>query len=170
MVGRDEAVLLRGRGDPFVEPALLDLDDAMAALAEEVMVMRVAAEPVALLAAVMGEDIDDALLAQERQRPVDRGQASAGVALAQPSPKLLGRHVVALAPKLLEHLEPSWRGVDAVPLEQLHEPLPRLRHIAILALVRMRTVIVLAMNFLAVRAGTQRPWAPIPLLPTPTEL
>jgi hypothetical protein len=53
MLGGDEAVLLRGGGDPAVEPALLDLDDAMAPLAEQVMVMRIAAEPVALLAATV---------------------------------------------------------------------------------------------------------------------
>ena len=50
MVGRDEAVLLRGGGDPVVEPALLDLDDAVAALADQVVMVRVAAEAVALLA------------------------------------------------------------------------------------------------------------------------
>jgi hypothetical protein len=49
VLGGDEAVPLRCGGNPVVEPALLHLDDAMAALAEQVMVMRVAAEPVALL-------------------------------------------------------------------------------------------------------------------------
>ena len=97
MVGRDEAVLLRGGGDPVVEPALLHLDHAVAALAEQVVVMRVAAEPVALLAAVVREDVDDALLAEQRERAVDGGEPGAGVALAEPPPELLRRDVVALA-------------------------------------------------------------------------
>jgi hypothetical protein len=53
VVRGDEAVSLRGGGDPAVEPALLDLDHAMASLAEQVMVMLVAAQAVALLAATV---------------------------------------------------------------------------------------------------------------------
>jgi hypothetical protein len=48
MVGRHEAVLLRGGRDPVVEPALLHLDHAMAVLAEQVVMMLAATEPVAL--------------------------------------------------------------------------------------------------------------------------
>jgi len=44
---------LRGGGHPVVEAALLHLDDPMAPLAEQMMVMLVTAEPVALLAPVM---------------------------------------------------------------------------------------------------------------------
>jgi hypothetical protein len=53
MLGRDEAVLFRCGGDPLLEPALLDLDHAVAALAQEVVVVLAAAEPVALLPAVV---------------------------------------------------------------------------------------------------------------------
>src|SRR5262245_37170545 len=53
MVGRDEAVPLGSGGHPVVEPALLHLDHAMAPLAEQMVVMLVAAEAVALLAAVV---------------------------------------------------------------------------------------------------------------------
>ena len=49
----DEAVPLGGGGDPVVQPALLHLDNAMAPLAEQMVVMLVAAEPVALLTAVV---------------------------------------------------------------------------------------------------------------------
>src|SRR4029079_6781065 len=105
VVGGDEAVALRRGRDPVVEAALLHLHHAVAALAEQVMMMLVPAEPVALLASVVGEDVDDAVLAQERQRAIHGGEARAGVALAEPAPQLLGRHVVALAGELLEHLE-----------------------------------------------------------------
>jgi len=82
MVGGDEAVPLRGRRDPLVEPALLNLDDPVAPLAEQVMVMLVATEAVALLSAVVREDVDDTFLAEERERPVDGGEAGRRVALA----------------------------------------------------------------------------------------
>src|SRR6185312_16579089 len=88
-----ESVLLGGARDPVVEPALPHLDDAVAALAEEVVVMLDAAEPVALLAAVMRENVDDALRAEERERPVDGGEARPRVAIAQTAPELLRRHV-----------------------------------------------------------------------------
>jgi hypothetical protein len=53
VVGGDEAMALRGVGNPVVEAAFLHLDYAVAPLAEQVMVMLVTAEPVALLAPVM---------------------------------------------------------------------------------------------------------------------
>ena len=53
MLGCDEAVLLRGRGDPVVEPALLHLDDTVASFAQEMVVMCVPAKAVALLASVV---------------------------------------------------------------------------------------------------------------------
>src|SRR5947209_15923793 len=105
MLGRDEAVLLRGRGDPVVEPALLHLDHAVASFAEQVVVMCVPAQPVALLAAVVREHVDDALLAQQRQRAIDGGETGMRVAFPQAAPELLGRHVVALARELPEHLQ-----------------------------------------------------------------
>jgi hypothetical protein len=60
VVGGDETVTLCGLVHPAVEVALLHFDDAMAALAHEVVVVCFAAEAVALLPAVVGEDIDHA--------------------------------------------------------------------------------------------------------------
>ena len=128
MIGGDEAVLLGGGVHPVVQPALPDLDHAVAPLAEPVMVMLVTAEPVALLAAVMRQDVHHAGLAQERERPVHGGEAGGRAALAEPAPELLRRHVVALSRQLLEHFEPARRRADAVPLEQLRETLPRRGH------------------------------------------
>jgi hypothetical protein len=53
MVGRDEAMLLRGGRDPVVEPAFADLDHLVAPLAQEVVVVLVAAQAVALLSSVV---------------------------------------------------------------------------------------------------------------------
>jgi hypothetical protein len=48
----DEAMALRGLVDPAVEVATVDFDDAMAAVADEMVVVGLAlAQPVALLAA-----------------------------------------------------------------------------------------------------------------------
>ena len=49
VVGGDEAVPLRDLVRPLADAALAHLDHAMAALADEVMVVRVGAEPEALL-------------------------------------------------------------------------------------------------------------------------
>src|SRR5262249_24961205 len=49
----NEAVLFCRRGDPAPRTALLRLDDAVALLAEQMVMVRVAAEPVALLGAVV---------------------------------------------------------------------------------------------------------------------
>jgi hypothetical protein len=53
VLGGDEVVLLRGGGDPVVQAALVHLDHLVAPLAEQVVVVLVAAEPIALLAAVV---------------------------------------------------------------------------------------------------------------------
>ena len=50
MARRDEAVGLRDALEPGVELAFLELDDLMAVRADEVMVVPLAAEPVAELA------------------------------------------------------------------------------------------------------------------------
>ena len=94
MIRRDEAVLRRDGVEPFAEPALLDLDDAVAARADEVMVMGVRAEPLAELRAVMRERVDYGLVGEERERAVDGREPGLRVALAQPAPELLRRDVV----------------------------------------------------------------------------
>ena len=82
MVRRDESVPAADLVEPVSEPALLDFDDPVAARAGEVMVMRVAAQPVAELGAVMRERVDDPLLAQHCERPVDGRETGARVAVA----------------------------------------------------------------------------------------
>jgi zinc/manganese transport system substrate-binding protein len=143
VVGGDEVVPLGGGRDPVVEAALIHLDDAMTALTQQMVVMRDAAEPVALLTAVVGEDVDHAGIAEQRECAVDGRQPCPRVALAKASPELLRGDVVALARELLEHLEPARRRTDAAPLQQARQVLRRLGHANYPSHVRMRTVLVI---------------------------
>ena len=52
-------MLCRDAVDPAIEPAPAELDDSMAARANEVVVVLVPAQPVAELALVMRERVDD---------------------------------------------------------------------------------------------------------------
>src|ERR1700693_4203395 len=97
MIGRSEAVLRRDGVEPVAEATLLDLDDAVAARAHEVMVMRLGAEPVAELRAVVRQRVDDALVREQRERAVHSCEPGLGVALTQPAPELLRGDVVRLA-------------------------------------------------------------------------
>jgi len=76
--GGGEAVLLGAALHPRLEIAVRQLDDAVAAGADEVMMVDVAAEPVAELACVVRERIDGAMLVEERQCPVHGRQPDAG--------------------------------------------------------------------------------------------
>lgn len=70
-------MLVEGPREPVVELALFDLRDPVTARADEMMVMALAAEPVARLSRAVGELVDDALLAEERECPVDRRETDA---------------------------------------------------------------------------------------------
>ena len=126
VVGGDEAVPLRGLVHPAVEVAFLHLDDTMAALADEVVVVCLAAEAVALLAAVVGEDVDDARIAQEGERAVDRRQAGRRVAARVAGSRAPARSRRP-APGASSSSTSSRRGVarTPLPLEQSREVLRR---------------------------------------------
>ena len=72
---RDEIRTSRRGLQPRFEAALAKLDHAVALGAHEVVVMRVAAEPVAGLAAAVRERVDDAVLDEAAERPVDGREA-----------------------------------------------------------------------------------------------
>jgi hypothetical protein len=78
----DEAVFRGKTVEPRVELAVAELDDAVAAAADQVMVVRFAAEPVAGFARLVHQRIDDALPAQQRERAVNRRQPHAFPAVA----------------------------------------------------------------------------------------
>src|SRR5919201_2931925 len=109
-----EAVLRREVVEPRRQVAVTHLDDAMAAVADEVVVVTLAAEAVARLAGVVHQRVDDAALAEERQRPVDSGEADPLVPRLEAGVDLLGGRVVRLAGERLEHSNALPCGADAV--------------------------------------------------------
>jgi hypothetical protein len=122
LVRRRREVGRRGHPlEPVVEAAVGQLDHAVAAGADEVMVVLVAADPVAALLGAVREDVDDALLGQDAERAVDGREADALAAVAEPAEKLLGGRVVRLPGELLEHPQP----LSGRPEPRRDEPLPQ---------------------------------------------
>ena len=71
MLRHDEVTAGGDLVDPAAKVAVVDLDDAVAARADEVMMMSIGAEPVAELAAVVGQRVHDAVVAKHGECPVD---------------------------------------------------------------------------------------------------
>src|SRR5206468_6549264 len=76
---------------------VLELGDAVAPLADQVMVMALPAQAITGLARAMGELVHDAVLAEERERPVDGGEAHRLATPPEPRVDLLRGGVVRLA-------------------------------------------------------------------------
>ena len=72
MLRRREAVLLRGFREPFVHLATLELGYSVAAGANKMVVVTLAAQPIARLPGAVGELVHHAALAQDGERSVDR--------------------------------------------------------------------------------------------------
>ncbi len=92
-------------GEPGVEVAVAELDDAVARAADEVMVMALAAEPVADLAGMVHQRIYDTGLAEEREGAVDSCEADGVAARGEPPVNLLRRGVVRLRGQSIQHRE-----------------------------------------------------------------
>jgi hypothetical protein len=102
MARQREALLAADAPEPFLERAALELDDALARDAREVMVVRVAAKPVGRLAAGARERVDRSVLGERLQRSVDGGEADAEPASAEPDVELLRAGPVRLAFELAD--------------------------------------------------------------------
>src|SRR5215218_362294 len=94
--GDREAVLRGAALQPVLELAVAQLDDPVALVAYEVVVVPVAAEAVAGVARVMHERVDDAVIAEKRERSVHGRQADTLAPRAQASVDLLRGRVVGL--------------------------------------------------------------------------
>ena len=131
MSRRDE-VGARGRCvQPLVQPALRQLDDPVALGADEVVMVALAAEAVARLERVVRERVDDPVLGEGSERPVDGREADALSRFPEPAVELLRRHVVRLPCELLEHADALLRDPQARACEPLEHPgLTRLAHVA----------------------------------------
>ena len=100
----------------------VELDDAVAARADEMVVVPVSAEAVAELALAVGERVDHALVGEEPERAVDGGEPEPLAAPAQALVELLRGHVVVLLHQLGEDRQALPRRPDADALEQLDGP------------------------------------------------
>jgi zinc transport system substrate-binding protein len=148
--GRHEVVCLRHTLQPGLEVALVELDDATAARADEVMVMALAAPAVAELSGVVRERVDDALLGQEPQRAVDGREAEPLPATAQAFVQLLRGDVVAFTHQLGEHDHPLARSPHSDTLQEADDlRLLAARHGAMLAPLITRIVLTTLAGALA---------------------
>ena len=136
-------MLARDAVEPGAELALVELDHAVALGAHEVMVVPLGAAAVAELAGPVREDVDDALVGEEPERPVDGREAQPFAARAQPLVQLLGRDVVGLHEELGENGRALPGGPEARVRQQVLRPAELLGagHGAMLA--ALKTIIVL---------------------------
>jgi len=118
VVGGGETVPLGAAPYPRLQVAVRELDDAMAARADQVVVVNVSAEPVAELAGVVGERVHRAVLLEEGQRAVDGGEPDVGASSTQPVVQLAGGDVVVLARQLLDDPDSLGRLPDPAPGEK----------------------------------------------------
>ena len=118
-----EAVHLGDVVQPRIEPAVRELDHAVAARADEVVVVLPAAEAVAGLARAVGEDVDDTLVGQDGERPVHGREADPLAAGTEALVELLRGRIVRLADELGEHAR-ALRGRADAPLAEQRRRLP----------------------------------------------
>ena len=111
------------------------------------VVVPLRAAPVAELAGPVGEDVDDTLLGEEPERPVDGGEPQPFAAAAQPLVELLGGHVVGLPEQLGEDGRTLPGRAEAGLRQELLRPAQLLGagHGAMLAPVITRIVLTLAL-------------------------
>lgn len=138
------------RSEPRIEITIPELDDAVAALADQVMVVALAAEAVADLTRVVHQRVDDAAIAEQRQRPVDGRQADAVATGRERSVDLLRGRVIPFNGKDAEHGEPLPRRPQAVLAEE-GVGLRGRGHVFRIACMRMK--IILIMGLAAALAG-----------------
>lgn len=121
------------------------------------MVVALGAAAVAQLAGAVGEDVDDALVREQAERPVDGREPEALAAGPQPLVELLRRHVVGLHEELREDARALPGGAEARFGQELPGTAQLLgaRHGAMLAALITRIVLtsVLAIALLVAGCG-----------------
>ena len=106
-------MLARGFPEPFVHFAAFELGHAVAARADEMVVVPLAAQAVAGLARAVCELVDDAVLAEDRERPVDGGEADRIAALAKARVDLLRGRIMRFRRERLEDEQALTRCAEA---------------------------------------------------------
>ena len=106
MARQCEALLAADAAKPLLERAALELDDALARDAGEVVVVREAAQPVRRFAARARERVDRPVLGERLQRAVHGREADPETAPTEPDVELLRAGPVRLALELADDGEP----------------------------------------------------------------
>ena len=127
-------------GEPFVQVAI-ELDDAMTFGADEMMVVVVAAEPVAGLARMMVELVDDAAFAERGERSVHGCKPDPAVALPKRLVDFLRRCVLPLLGEGGEHRQALARGAEALLCQKLGWAL--VHHACRIVHMRLRTILIM---------------------------
>jgi hypothetical protein len=138
MVGRLEVGDRCNSGEPAVEAAFLEFDDSVAAGADEVVMVPVAAKAVAALAGVVGEGIDDAVAGECVEGAVDGCESDPVAVGAQAAVKFGRCDVRPLGGELLEDAQPLPGRLESagakLPLKSLIRDLTRLHAVPSIAL------------------------------------
>ena len=130
--------------DPALELAVVQLEHAVAGGADEVVVVRLGAEPIAELTGPVRERVDEALLAEDRKRPVDGGEPDRDPRIDETPVNLLCSCVVALGRERLEHAKALGGHAHALARDPLSQPELRcVAHPHTLAVVLTRMVLIL---------------------------
>ncbi len=106
-------------GQPRLEIAVAELDHTVALGADQMVMVALAAQPVARLAGTVAELVDNSSLAERSQRPVHGRQAYVLAFLAQRVMDFLRRRVVLLLGQRRKDSDPLARRAQAVTGEQL---------------------------------------------------
>lgn len=108
-----EAMLGSEIGEPGIELAIAELDDAVTPRADQMVMVSFAAEAVARLAPVVRQRVHDALLGQPAQRAVDGREAHTLAGVDEQRVDLLRGRVVARR-EGAEDSDPLARGAEAM--------------------------------------------------------
>ena len=106
-------MLARSFAEPFVQLTAFEFGNAVAARADEMMVVPLAAQAVARLARPVRELVDDAVLAEEGKRPVDSGETDWIAALAKARVDFLRGRIVRLGRERFEDEQALARRPEA---------------------------------------------------------
>jgi hypothetical protein len=117
MTGREESVLGGRARERLLKIAIAQLGDRVALRADEMVVVPVAANAVAERGPEVAERLDDTGLCERVERSVDGRKPDAFTPAAESVVELLRRHIVGLAPQLIEDAKPLRRGTQSVRVQ-----------------------------------------------------
>jgi zinc transport system substrate-binding protein len=147
-------VLARSFPEPFVHLTAFEFGNAVAARADEMMVVPLAAQSVARLARPVRELVDDAVLAEEGKRPVDGGETDWIAAPAKARVDLLRGRIVRLGRERLEDEQALARRPEAGLRQAVAQSALRMGHRRVRYRdMRLRIILILPVVSLLTACG-----------------